>query len=169
LATPSPHWIVPGAGQYRRKRLCFGGQHLLRRLPPAGQRRLDRADIPAGIKRLARKEYCATIRLFQPRLRFTYFGGGIGIGAACEWVGIAFAVTALLALPFNIRKGFAWRDGYVIGMSAFEQDLSNGLSWQELGDKHEPFFARGDGPILVERMRMLHEAKIGPLGRAAPP
>jgi hypothetical protein len=57
----------------------------------------------------------------------------------------------------------------VIGMSAFEQDLSNGLSWQELGDKHEPFFARGDGPILVERMWMLHEAKIGPLGRAAPP
>jgi hypothetical protein len=107
--------------------------------------------------------------LSVPALCAAYFAWILyGSETARRRVGIAFAVTALPALPFNIRKGFAWRDGYVIGMSAFEQDLSNGLSWQELGDKHEPFFARGDGPILVERMRMLHEAKIGPLGRAAP-
>jgi hypothetical protein len=81
----------------------------------------------------------------------------------------AFAIAALLALPFNVKKGIAWGDSYAAGMQAFEQDLAGGLSWQELGDKHEHFLSRGDGPILVDRMRMLHEANIGPFGRATPP
>jgi hypothetical protein len=53
-------------------------------------------------------------------------------------------------------------------MSAFEQDLSDGVSWQELGDRHQKFLMHWDHDVLIERMRMLHEAKTGPLGRATP-
>jgi hypothetical protein len=81
---------------------------------------------------------------------------------------IAFAIVVLLALPFNVRNGLAGGDSYVTGMRAFEQDLADGLSWQELGDRHYQFLLTWDRDGLVERMRMLHEAKIGPLGRAAP-
>jgi hypothetical protein len=83
-------------------------------------------------------------------------------------VAITFVIATLVALPFNLRHGRAWRDWYVSGMQAFEQDLSAGLSWQELGDRHHKFLLHWNRDALVERMRMLHEAKIGPLGRAAP-
>jgi len=80
----------------------------------------------------------------------------------------ACAIAALLALPFNVQEGFAFRDWYVSGMSAFEQDLSDGVSWQELGDRHQKFLMHWDHDVLIERMRLLHEAKTGPLGRATP-
>ena len=107
--------------------------------------------------------------LSVPALCAAYFAwllyGPIG---ARDRIANAFAIAALLALPFNVREGLAGLDWYVTGMQAFEQDLADGLSWQEIGDKNEPFLAHGDGPVLVERMRMLHDAKIGPLGRATP-
>ena len=52
----------------------------------AGQRRLDRAHIRAGIERLARKEYGATVRFSQHRLRFPCSWRGVGISAARERV-----------------------------------------------------------------------------------
>jgi hypothetical protein len=79
----------------------------------------------------------------------------------------AFAIVALLALPLNVRSGVAFRDYYVSGMQAFERDLADGSSWQQLSDRHKQFLL--NGTQLVERMQMLHDAKIGPLGRAAPP
>jgi hypothetical protein len=109
------------------------------------------------------------VLLSVPALCAAYFAwllyGPKGTG---DRIAKAFAIAALLALPFNVREGLAGLDWYVTGMQAFEQDLADGLSWQEIGDKNEPFLAHGDGPILVERMRMLHDAKIGPLGRATP-
>jgi hypothetical protein len=80
---------------------------------------------------------------------------------------IAFAITILLALPFNIREGLGERDWYVTNMRAFEQDLAEGLSWQELADRQRQFQG-WKRDYLVEWMRMLHEAKIEPFGRGAP-
>jgi hypothetical protein len=81
---------------------------------------------------------------------------------------IAFAIVILFALPFNVQDGLGERDLYVTGMRAFEQDLAEGLSWQELADRHYQFLLQWDRDGLVERMPMLHEAKIDPFGRGAP-
>jgi len=85
-----------------------------------------------------------------------------------NWITICFAIAALLALPFNVREGNAWRSWYVAGMLSFEEDFSTGLSWQELGDKHYKFLLHWNRDALVERMKMLHDAKVGPLGKAVP-
>lgn len=107
--------------------------------------------------------------LSVPGLCAAYFAWMLyGPEAVRDRIAIAFAITSLLALPFNIRDGLAWRDWYVTGMRAFEHDLSAGSSWQELGDKHHNFLMHWNRDVLVERMRMLHGAKIGPLGRATP-
>jgi hypothetical protein len=107
--------------------------------------------------------------LSVPALCAAYFAwilyGTEGVG---NRVAIAFAIAGLLALPFNLREGNWLRRWYASGMAAFEQDLSAGLSWQELADKHYKFLLHWDRSGLVESMKMLHDAKIGPLGRAAP-
>src|SRR5690242_10403584 len=54
-------------------------------------------------------------------------------------IAIAFAAAGLLALPLNLREGNWWRGWYAGNMTAFERDLSAGLPWQELADKHYPF------------------------------
>lgn len=79
-------------------------------------------------------------------------------------IATVFAIAALAALPFNLLEGYRYGEGYVIGMQAFERDLSNGLSWPELADRHYQFLFRWDHDGLIERMRMLHNARIGPLG-----
>jgi hypothetical protein len=82
----------------------------------------------------------------------------------------AFAIAALLALPFNVEHGLASRASYVADRQGFENELAEGLSWQELADRHWQLlfpFPGGRDP-LIEYARMLHEAKIGPFGRAAP-
>jgi hypothetical protein len=83
-------------------------------------------------------------------------------------VAVAFAITSLLALPFNLREVRGEQRYYAEGMDAFERDLAAGLSWQELGDKHSEFLMWGDRDRLVELIRMLNEAKIGLLGSATP-
>jgi hypothetical protein len=84
-----------------------------------------------------------------------------------DQVAIAFAITSLVALPFNLQEGYWWVRGYDMLMTEMEEDLSAGLSWQELIDKDQIFtYWTTDG--LVEYMEMLHKAKIGPLGRANP-
>ena len=80
----------------------------------------------------------------------------------------AFATVALLAFPFNVKEGLVFRDYYVTNMQAFEQNVADGLSWQELADKHKQFLLPMDPDALIERMQMLHEANIGPLGTATP-
>ena len=77
-------------------------------------------------------------------------------------VAITFAIAVLLALPFNLRQGLAYRDAYVTGMRAFEQDLTDGLSWQELAERHQKFLMDWDHSSVMKGMEMLHEAKMGP-------
>jgi hypothetical protein len=104
-----------------------------------------------------------------PALCAVYFAWILyGAQTIRDRIAIIFAIAMLVALPFNLRQGRVWRDWYVTGMQSFEQDLSDGLSWQELSDRHHKFLLHWDRDALVERMRMLHEAKTGPLGRATP-
>src|ERR1700735_420190 len=71
-------WRRPAPSHRRQKRLW--------RFLAAGQRRLDRAHIRAGVKRLAGKEYGAEVQPFQEPLRIAGLGRRIGIGAAREWI-----------------------------------------------------------------------------------
>src|SRR5690242_5413956 len=64
--------------------LLFGGKNRPRCFGSISQRRFNCADIPAGIQCFARKDYGASIRFSQRRLRLPRFGSGIGISAACE-------------------------------------------------------------------------------------
>jgi hypothetical protein len=88
---------------------------------------------------------------------------------ARERVANAFAIVALLAFPLNLKEGLTGLGRCVADTQAFEQDLADGLSWQELAERHQRIlFPFPDGrDTLIEYARMLHEAKIGPLGRAA--
>jgi hypothetical protein len=70
-------------------------------------------------------------------------------------IAITLAMATPVAFPFNLLRGGREQ--------AFEDDLSEGLSWQELADRHHKFLMHWN-----ERMRMLHDAKTGPLGRATP-
>jgi hypothetical protein len=107
------------------------------------------------------------VLLSVPALCAAYFAWILyGSEPIRNWIAIAFAIAGLLALPFNVREGNAWRRWYVAGMRSFEQDLFAGFSWQELGDKHYKFLLHWNRDALVERMGMLHDGKIGPLGRA---
>ena len=109
--------------------------------------------------------------LFVPALCAAYFSWLLyGPEIVRDKIAIAFAVAGLLAFPFNLEKGVAWRNDYIAQMVAFEGDLSAGLSWQELVDKDLEGFARWyqHPDVLAENMRILNQAKIGPIGRAVP-
>jgi hypothetical protein len=82
----------------------------------------------------------------------------------------AFAAAALVALPFNVNQGLVVLNWYVAETRAFDHDLVDGLSWRELADKHWQFLFpfSGGRDTLIDYARMLHDAKIGPFGRAAP-
>jgi hypothetical protein len=115
--------------------------------------------------------------LSLPGLCAIYFAWILyGPKTARDRVAIAFAIAALLALPFNIRWGLGYIEvyqTYSILAQAFEQDLADGLTWPALEEKHKQFvFGWGGGgwwgDNMSEGFQMLHEAKIGPFGRAAP-
>jgi hypothetical protein len=107
--------------------------------------------------------------LSVPGLCAAYFAWVLyGSETVRERIAIVYAITSLLALPLNLREGNGSRSWVETGMNSFEQDLAAGLPWQELSDKHSKFLLWGDRDRLVEGMRMLHDAKIGPFGTAAP-
>jgi hypothetical protein len=74
----------------------------------------------------------------------------------------AFAIAALLALPFNLEKSLEASKPYSAGMRAFEQDLADGFSWTELAERHQKFLMDWDYSSVMNGMQMLHEAKMGP-------
>jgi hypothetical protein len=85
-----------------------------------------------------------------------------GPDIARNQIATVFAIVVLLALPFNVRSGLAQRDAYVAGMHAFEQDLANGLSWRELGERHQKFLMDWDHTSVMKGLQMLQEAQMGP-------
>ncbi|MBV8336779.1 MAG: hypothetical protein JO358_15355 [Alphaproteobacteria bacterium] len=80
----------------------------------------------------------------------------------------AFAIAGLLALPFNVYHGLAMRVAHEDRMRVLEQDLAEGLSWREIADGHWQILFPWDRNTLIEYAGMLHDAKIGPFGRAPP-
>jgi hypothetical protein len=92
--------------------------------------------------------------LSVPGLCAVYFAWILyGRGIAGNLIGTVFAIVVILALPFNVRKGLAQRDAYVAGMHAFEQNLANGLSWRELGERHQKFLMDWDHISVMEVLR----------------
>ena len=67
-----------------------------------------------------------------------------------------------LLLPLNTLAGFGWRDWYVQGMKAVEQDLLAGTPRSILAEQHRDFLVHWwDENKLAEHMQMLHDAEIG--------
>jgi hypothetical protein len=62
------------------------------------------------------------------------------------------------------EKESAWRDYYLWVMHGFERDLSNNVSWHDLAVRNRDI-AVIDTETLADRLRMLHDAKLGPVGR----
>lgn len=100
--------------------------------------------------------------LIAPGLCAAYFAWVLYGSQGHDRVAIGFVTAVLLALPFNIREGLRVRDAYVAGMSSFEQDLSDGLSWQSLAERHQQFLMSWDYAAVMKGMQLLHDAKMGP-------
>jgi hypothetical protein len=79
-----------------------------------------------------------------------------------NWAAAVFAAAALVALPFNMREGLGYRDAYVSIMQAFTQDLSDGMSWRELGKRDASSLMGWDPELVTRGLKMLHDAKMGP-------
>jgi hypothetical protein len=77
----------------------------------------------------------------------------------------AIAAACFVALPFNVRDGWATRDWYVPNMNAVEHDIDAGVPRDELVRRHRQFLLHWDANLLAEGMDILHERRIGPFAR----
>jgi hypothetical protein len=103
--------------------------------------------------------------LIAPILACAYFVWEIyGSRLGTRVVQNGLLVVTFFLLPFNIREGFAWRDWYVSGMNAFEEDLHSGVPRVELARRHCSFLLHWDEAGLSRYMLLLHDAGIGPFG-----
>lgn len=71
-----------------------------------------------------------------------------------------------LLLLLNILAGFGWRNWYVRGMKAVEQDLLVGKSRSVMAERHQDFLVHWWGENkLAEPMQMLDDAQISSLAQ----
>ena len=76
-----------------------------------------------------------------------------------QW-GLALAMLVLL-VP-NTRQGFGWRDWYLRGARAVEQDVARGATAAEIAATHRQFLLHWNERYLRDRLEMLRLARIGP-------
>ena len=81
---------------------------------------------------------------------------------ASSAVQIALFGAMILLLPLNTREGLHWRNYYVGGMQALERDLADNVPYHLIAERHQPFLLHWNREFLLSRIRMLHEAGIGP-------
>ena len=81
------------------------------------------------------------------------------------WAQGAIVAAFVVALPFNVRDGWAARDWYVPEMTAVEHDIDAGVPRDELVRRHQQFLLHWDARLLAEGMDILHERRIGPFAR----
>jgi len=109
------------------------------------------------------------VALSVPGLCALYFAWLLyGRQTARNRVANAFAVAALVALPFNVQHGLAVRALYVADTQAFGHELAEGLSWQELADRHQELlfpFPGGRG-MLIENWQEIVLVGILPFSHA---
>ena len=108
--------------------------------------------LPDRYTLLAVPAFCAAYFiwvLYGPRVSRRFVLTGLLVG------------MSLLAWP-NTQAGFAWRDWYVRGMSAFEQDLRAGVPRSVLAERHHTFLLHWDQTKLESGLHMLKRAGIGP-------
>lgn len=71
-----------------------------------------------------------------------------------------------LLIPFNTMAGFQWRNWYLDGMQAVEQDIFAGTSRTQIAKRHKNFLIHWwDENLLAARMQMLHDAGIKPFSQ----
>ena len=71
-----------------------------------------------------------------------------------------------LLIPFNTMAGFQWRDWYLGGMNAVEQDLLGGTRRSLIAKRHREFLIHWwHEAKLAAHMQMLHDAGSGPFAK----
>jgi len=71
-----------------------------------------------------------------------------------------------LLIPFNTMAGFQWRDWYLGGMNAVEQDLLAGTPRSLIAKRHREFLIHWwDETKLAAHMQMLHDTGSGPFAK----
>ncbi len=74
-------------------------------------------------------------------------------------------VAAVIMLPFNIDRGYEWRDWYTRGMRKFEQDIDAGLPRAQLVRRNRSFLLHWDPVLLADDVELLRKAGIDPFAR----
>ena len=92
-----------------------------------------------------------------------YAGPRVARRALC-----AIAIVLALMLPLNVHVGLKWRDWYVAGMERVERDIAAGMPIPTLAETHRKFLMHWSEDRLLQGMRHLHNAEIGPIGAASP-
>jgi hypothetical protein len=114
--------------------------------------------MPTRYVLLAAPGMCAAyfaILLYAPR-RWRSFGPA------------ALALLVTLAFPLNTHLGLKRRAWFGEGFASFERDQAAGASAQELARRHHEFMLHWDEQMMVEGLRRLHEADIGPFAAWEP-
>lgn len=81
---------------------------------------------------------------------------------------VALALLVALAFPLNTHVGLERRAWFGEGFAAFERDQAAGASAEDLARRHHEFMLHWDEQMMVEGLRQLHEAEIGPFAAWEP-
>ncbi len=72
-----------------------------------------------------------------------------------------FLIMLALIIP-NTHKGFEWRNYYLTGTKAVQQDIKNGIPTAALAARNQQFLLHWDKQMLISRMKQLKEKGMGP-------
>jgi hypothetical protein len=103
------------------------------------------------------------VLLVAPGMCAAYFA--LMLYATRGWLRIgplALAALVTLAFPLNTHVGLKRRAWFGEGFAAFERDLAGGASAEALARSHHGFMLHWDEQMMVQELRHLHEAGVGP-------
>ncbi len=105
--------------------------------------------------------------LSVPMLLAAYFAFELYGGRTVATVGpVALLLAMLVTLPVNSRDGYRWGEWYRGGMDRVTADIDAGVRIDELAERHRVLLLHWNEDMLRSRIRMLHDARIGPFARA---
>lgn len=77
-------------------------------------------------------------------------------------VSIALVMIAALLVPLNTRAGFYWRDWYIAKADSVRADVAAGAPPSVIVDRHQGFLMHWNSTLLLSRLEMLQDARLGP-------
>jgi hypothetical protein len=134
--------------------LCFAGGTAVLTLAMGYGRAayVPEIGMPARYVLLAAPSLCAAYfiwALYGPRL-------------LARSVEMGLCVIMIALLPANTRAGFTWRDWYVTGMRAVEQDIAAGVPRGELAHRHFKFLLHWNEELAGNAIGWLRDTGRGP-------